>query len=52
VLIEGIRPIIKEGGTINRAVATVGKSEADKWALFDDYNPGNVTSVFVELEWE
>jgi quinoprotein relay system zinc metallohydrolase 2 len=52
VLIEGIRPIIKEGGTINRAVATVGKSEADKWVLFDDYNPGNVTNVFVELEWE
>jgi hypothetical protein len=30
----------------------VGKGEADKWALFDDYNPGNVTKTFTELEWE
>ena len=52
VLIEGIRLLIQRGGTITTAVATVGKSEADKWALFDDYNPGNVTNAFVELEWE
>jgi len=52
VLIEGVRPIVQRGGTIPAAVATVGKSEADQWALFDDYNPGNVTNVFVELEWE
>lgn len=52
VLIEGIRPIVQRGGTIPAAVATVGKSEADQWVLFDDYNPGNVTNVFVELEWE
>ena len=52
VLIEGIRPIIQRGGTIPEAVAVVGKGEADKWALFDDYNPGNVTKTFTELEWE
>lgn len=52
VLIEGIRPIIEQGGTIPMATTTVGKGEADKWALFDDYNSANVTKTFVELEWE
>ncbi|HJO88979.1 MAG: quinoprotein relay system zinc metallohydrolase 2 [Alphaproteobacteria bacterium] len=51
-LIAGVRPIIKQGGTITDAVAAVGKGEADKWELFDDYNPGNVTKTFTELEWE
>lgn len=37
---------------IEKAVATIGRSEADKWALFDLYNGRNVTQAFKELEWE
>jgi hypothetical protein len=33
-------------------VNVVGRSERDRWALFDDYHGGNVTQAFKELEWE
>ena len=32
--------------------ATVAQSERQNWALFDDYNPRNVTEAYRELEWE
>ena len=47
-----IRAIIARGGGIEEAVDTVGRSERDKWLLFDDYNGRNVTAAFKELEWE
>jgi quinoprotein relay system zinc metallohydrolase 2 len=37
---------------IEKAVATIGRSEAKNWALFDLYNGRNVTQAFKELEWE
>ena len=37
---------------IERAVATVGQSERERWALFDTYNGRNVTQAYKELEWE
>ena len=37
---------------LNEAVLTAGRSEAENWALFDDYNERNATAAFAELEWE
>ncbi len=51
-LLEEIRTVIAEGGTIERAVAEVGRQEADKWLLFEAYHPRNVVNGFTELEWE
>lgn len=51
-LVRDIRAIIRRGGDIEQAVATVGLTERGNWALFDDYNGRNVTSAFKELEWE
>lgn len=49
---EEIRFIINDMGTIEEAIASVGKQEAEKWKLFEDYHRRNVTAAFVELEWE
>lgn len=51
-LVRAVRAIIAHGGDIEQAVATVGRAERDRWALFDDYNGRNVTGAFKELEWE
>ncbi|MEW8302149.1 MAG: MBL fold metallo-hydrolase [Candidatus Thiodiazotropha sp.] len=52
IIATGIRKIIKQGGTIPEAVASVGLEERDKWLLFDQFHGRNVTAVFAELEWE
>jgi hypothetical protein len=44
--------MIKDGKTIDEAVASAGQSERGKWQLFDEYNGMNVTAAFTELEWE
>jgi len=49
---DGVRALIKQGKTITEATKTVGFSEREKWALFDDFHVRNVTSAFAELEWE
>ena len=49
---DEIRGALRQGRTMEEAVGTVGATERDKWALFDDYNPRNVTAAFHELEWE
>jgi quinoprotein relay system zinc metallohydrolase 2 len=52
VLASGIRRIIRKGGTIKQAVERVGKEEKANWLLFDGYHGRNITTSFVELEWE
>lgn len=52
VLAGDVRRMIKDGKTIEEAVATAGQSERGKWALFDAHHPRNVTAAFTELEWE
>ena len=52
LLRDEIRARLRGGGTMEEAIATVGRSEAARWALFDDYNPRNVAAAFHELEWE
>jgi quinoprotein relay system zinc metallohydrolase 2 len=49
---DEIRTLQRRGGTMEEAVATVGRSERGKWLLFDEYNPRNVVTAFAELEWE
>jgi quinoprotein relay system zinc metallohydrolase 2 len=46
------RKAVAAGTPIEEAVAIVGQSERDRWALFDDYNGRNVTQAYKELEWE
>ena len=46
------RAAIAAGKTIADALASVARSERGRWALFDDYNPRNVTEAYKELEWE
>jgi quinoprotein relay system zinc metallohydrolase 2 len=51
-LVSDIRKIQAAHGKLEEATQKAGLEERDKWALFDDYNPRNVTAAFVELEWE
>jgi quinoprotein relay system zinc metallohydrolase 2 len=52
VLRDEIRVILRRAGTMEEAMASVGRSEAGRWRLFDDYNARNVAAAFHELEWE
>jgi quinoprotein relay system zinc metallohydrolase 2 len=52
VLLNETRDAIRKGIPIEEAVNVVGRSERDRWVLFDDYHGGNVTQAFKELEWE
>ena len=51
-LVREVRAVIGRGSDMDRAVATVGLGERERWMLFDDYNGRNVTLAFKELEWE
>jgi hypothetical protein len=52
VLAADLRQAIKQGTPLAEAVKTAGRSEAQNWALFDDYNERNATAAYAELEWE
>ena len=52
VLLTEIRAAIKQGRHLEDAVQSVGYSEKNNWALFDEYHRKNVTTAFAELEWE
>ena len=47
-----LRVAIRQGRTIEQAVAAVGRSERSRWALFDEFHPRNVATSYAELEWE
>ena len=47
-----VRTMIKDGDTLEKAIATAGQSERSNWQLFDEHNGMNVTAAFTELEWE
>ena len=51
-LIADARRLIDEGATLAAAADLIGQGEADKWSLFELFNPRNATVVFTELEWE
>lgn len=52
VMARDIRKAIADGTPLSEAVKTAGRSERDKWHLFDDYNERNATAAYAELEWE
>lgn len=47
-----VRALIKDGATLEKALATAGQSERGNWQLFEEHNGMNVTAAFTELEWE
>lgn len=49
---DGVQKEIKDNGSIDQAVKTVGQDQASKWKLFDAYNGRNVTVAYSELEWQ
>jgi quinoprotein relay system zinc metallohydrolase 2 len=51
-LAADLRRAIADGETLSQAITTAGQSEADEWALFEDYNPRNASAAYAELEWE
>ncbi len=46
------RAAIEAGERLGDAVEHVAEGEAANWALFEVFNPRNVTVAFTELEWE
>jgi quinoprotein relay system zinc metallohydrolase 2 len=52
VLARDARSLIAAGAGLAQAVPEIGRSERDRWQLFDDYNPRNATVAYSELEWE
>ncbi len=51
-LASDVRDSIAHGVPIAIAAQTAGRSEKDRWALFEDYNARNATAAYTELEWE
>lgn len=47
-----IRAMLKQGKTLEYAVAQVGLSAKQHWRLFEEFHRKNVTIAFAELEWE
>ena len=52
LLRDEIRVVLRRSGTMEEAIASVGRAEAPHWTLFDDYHRRNVAAAFHELEWE
>lgn len=52
VLERDTRDAVGAGARLADAVRSVAGQEAAQWALFEVYNPRNVTVAFTELEWE
>lgn len=52
VLMQDLRAMIAKGQDVAQAAKEAGQSEAEKWQLFEDYNPRNATAAYAELEWE
>ena len=51
-LIEQVRALLVEQGSIQDAVNTIGQDEKQSWLLFDDHHGQNVSRVYTQLEWE
>jgi quinoprotein relay system zinc metallohydrolase 2 len=52
LIVREVRSALKKRRTLEQAVDEVGLSEASKWREFDNFHRRNVTTSYVELEWE
>lgn len=52
ILRDESRALIRQGKSLEDAIATVGRSARSQWPLFDHYHARNVSTAFAELEWE
>jgi len=52
MLRDEIRKFIKQGKTMEQAMAEVGQSARGDWQLFDEFNKRNIATAFAQLEWE
>ncbi|KSV80487.1 beta-lactamase [Sinorhizobium fredii USDA 205] len=43
---------LDDGLALGPATEVIGRSEADRWLLFDLFNPRNATVAYTELEWD
>jgi quinoprotein relay system zinc metallohydrolase 2 len=46
------RAALEKGVSLSQAIRHIGNSHAADWQMFDEFNPRNATSAYVELEWE
>ena len=46
------RAAIDDGESLSQAIRHIGQSHAQDWQMFEEFNPRNATSAYVELEWE
>ncbi len=51
-LADQTRKAIKTGESLNTAIKHLGQNLRGDWKEFDEFNPRNATSAYVELEWE
>jgi quinoprotein relay system zinc metallohydrolase 2 len=47
-----VRVLIRGGHSLREAAEQAGRSEANSWLLFDEFNARNATAAYHELEWE
>jgi quinoprotein relay system zinc metallohydrolase 2 len=52
LIVSEIRAALKKRRTIEQAIEEVGYSEQGKWREFENFHRRNVTTSYVELEWE
>jgi len=52
LLLDYIRDAIKQGRSMEQAIAGFPSSENGKWVLFDTVNKRNIALIFPLLEWE
>ena len=51
-LLADTRAAVARGIGIRAAVEVVATGERNRWLLFEDNHPRNVTASYAELEWE
>ena len=49
---DDVREAIAEGYSLQHTATHAAQTERDRWLLFDDYHPRNITAAYTELEWE
>lgn len=52
ILRDDVRRLIAEGRSMGQAADEAGRSERDRWALFDEFNARNAIAAYHEFEWE